>query len=269
MARNQATRKVNRRKAQPRKRREFKLPQINWQRFANVAMLAGVLVIAYTGTTWIMDQPINAVRIEGRFERVSAMQIESAMLPYLKGGFLSTNLGVVQDAIAALPWVERASVRRSWPATLSVTVVEERAAARWGEAGLLNVYGELFVAETSHIPAELPRLNGPAGSELKVARLFFDLDKRLTQRGLTAVSLAIDARGSWELGLSNGMQVRLGAMAVDERTDRFFAALDGVLGPVADKVNYVDMRYTNGFAVGWKPAEGAKLAELRENGPYG
>jgi len=171
----------------------------------------------------------------------------------------------VQRAVAELPWIESASVRRSWPSTLSVTVAEERAAARWGKAGLLNVYGELFVAKTSHIPAELPRLNGPAGFELEVARRFFELDKRLMQRGLTATSLKRDGRGSWQLGLSNGMQVRFGAISIDSRIERFFDALDGVLAPVAEKVNYVDMRYTNGFAIGWKPVEKVKLADLGES----
>jgi len=254
----------NRRKTPKRPKREIQLPEINWQRIGNGMMLLVVVVCAYSGTRWVLDQPINAVRIDGRFERVSAMQIESAMTPYLDAGFLSADLKQVQRAVAELPWIESASVRRSWPSTLSVTVAEERAAARWGKAGLLNVYGELFVAKTSHIPAELPRLNGPAGFELEVARRFFELDKRLMQRGLTATSLKRDGRGSWQLGLSNGMQVRFGAISIDSRIERFFDALDGVLAPVAEKVNYVDMRYTNGFAIGWKPVEKVKLADLGE-----
>lgn len=260
--------RANRRKIPRPVKRKFRLPEINWHRFGNAVLLLFVLAGVYSGTIWVLDQPINAVRIEGRFERVSAMQIESAMTPYLKSGFLSVDLQRVQQAITDLPWVQHASVRRSWPSTLSVSVAEERAAARWGKAGLLNIYGELFVAKTSHIPAELPRLSGPDGSALEVARRFFDLDKRLEQRGLTAVSLSIDARGSWQLGLSNGMQVRFGAVALESRTERFFAALDGVLAPVADKVDYIDMRYTNGFAIGWKQIKGIKLADLGEAGPH-
>ncbi|MDP6437252.1 MAG: cell division protein FtsQ/DivIB [Gammaproteobacteria bacterium] len=261
--------KANRRKKAPKRAKPaIRLPAINWNHIGNTLLLLTVLVCAYSGTAWVMDQPINAVRIVGRFERVSSMQIESAMSPFLKGGFLSTNLTLVQQAITELPWVERASVRRSWPSTLSVTVVEESAAARWGKAGLLNIYGELFVAETSHIPAELPRLSGPAGSELRVARRFFDLDKQLKQRGLTAIALSIDARGAWQLNLSNGMQVRFGAAATDERAERFFAAFDGVLGPLADKVKYIDMRYTNGFAIGWKSGEGIRMADFGETDPH-
>jgi cell division protein FtsQ len=104
---------------------------------------------------------------------------------------------------------------------------------------------------------------------LRVAKKFFELNVQLEQRGLMAVALAVDARGSWELELSNGMQVRFGAVAVDERTARFLHALDSDLAAVADKVDYIDMRYTNGFAIGWKPGSDLRLAELKETGPHG
>jgi cell division protein FtsQ len=197
------------------------------------------------------------------------VQVEAAIAPYLDDGFLSLNIGEVQRAVTSLPWVERAGVRRSWPAALNVSVVEERAAARWGDNGLLNVYGELFVREATHVPAELPRLDGPDGTQLQVAKRFFDLDARLQQRGLTAVSLRLDARGSWQLGLSNGVVVRLGAANVDRRAARFFTALDHLLAPVTDQIDYVDMRYTNGFAVGWKENAPVRMAWSEGAGPNG
>jgi cell division protein FtsQ len=247
---------------------KVRMPAINWGLVANTGLLAVVLCITYLGTRWFLDQEIESVRIQGRFERVSAMQVESAITPYLNNGFLSVDLRTLQNAIAALPWVEHASIRRSWPGTLIINVAEEKAAARWGDSGLLNVYGELFVSDVTHIPAELPRLSGPPGSELKVAERFFELDGLLKQRGLTAVSLAVDDRGAWLLTLNTGMQVRFGAVAFDERMVRFFAALDQVLAPVAETVDYVDMRYTNGFAVGWKPGAESRLADRGETDPH-
>ena len=259
-----------RRKSAPRAKRQSKLtlPQVNWSLVANAGLLVGVMAAVYFGTLLALDTQIDAVRIEGRFERVSSLQVESAITPYMEQGFLTVDLSTLQNAIASLPWVATASVRRSWPSTLIVTVSEERAAARWRKSGLLNVYGELFVERASHVPAELPHLSGPDGSELEVARRFFTLDKQLEQRGLTATSLVVDDRGSWELGLSNGMQVRFGAIAVEERVDRFFEALDSALTAVADEVDYIDMRYTNGFAIGWKPGSKVKLAEQGEMDPH-
>jgi cell division protein FtsQ len=65
------------------------------------------------------------------------------------------------------------------------------------------------------------------------------------------------------------MMVRFGAVAVDSRIERFFDAMDGVLAPIADQVAYIDMRYTNGFAIGWRSGSPAKLATKGENGPHG
>ena len=262
--------RANKRKSSAPVRPEFNLPTINfnWGLLGNVSLLLVVVASVYFGTLWMLDQEIKSVRIEGRFERVSSLQVESAITPFMNQGFLGADLRTLQHSITNLPWVQQASVRRSWPSTLIVSVTEERAAARWGKDGLLNIYGELFVDHASHIPAELPHLMGPEGAELEVAQRFFELDAQMEQRGLMAVSLAVDERGSWELGLSNGMQVRFGAVAIDARTERFFEALDQLLAPVTDKVDYIDMRYTNGFAIGWKPGVRTRLAEQQEMRPH-
>ena len=44
-------------------------------------------------------------------------------------------------------------------------MTEEAPIACWGERGLLNAAGELFLPDADHVPAELPRLHGPAGTE--------------------------------------------------------------------------------------------------------
>ncbi len=260
--------RANRRKTSKPVRPQLNLPTINWSWLGNVGLLVCVGVGAWGAASWVMERPINSVRIQGRFERVTPVQIEAAISSHVLQGFLAVDIDDVQNGIIELPWVQDATVRRSWPSTLNVSVIEEQAAARWGKDGLLNVYGELFVEHATHIPAELPLLDGPMGMELEVARLFFELDTQLEQRGLNAIGLRVDERGAWRLEVNNGMQVRFGAVAVDVRTSRFFQALDKVLVPVANKVEYVDMRYTNGFSVGWKPSNRVKLAGAAEAGPH-
>ena len=70
--------------------------------------------------------------------------------------------------------------------------------------------------------------------------------------------LGLDGRGAWTVLLSNGIGVRLGSQDVDIRLARFFEALDSVVAPVAVDVQFVDMRYTNGFSVGWKQQRSAR-----------
>ncbi len=232
-----------------------------------MAAAAVVMVLAWVGTAWLMDRPIDTVKVAGTFERVSAVQVEAALAPHLGGGFLSTDLNRLRRELTKLPWIARASIRRKWPAYLEVTVQEEQPAACWGEDGLLNTDGILFVEHASHVPVELPRLNGPPGTQTTVARRYFDLQARLEQRGLSAVSLTVDKRGAWELQLNNGVLVRFGATAIDDRVARFFQALDQVIASRGEQVEYLDMRYTNGFAIRWKDRSAKPAAMAQEIRP--
>lgn len=258
-------RNSRRRTVRPVKRR-LTLPATFWRRLRDGTLVLVLLAAVYSGTLWVLDQPVSSVKVEAPFQRISPVQVEAAISPWVEQGFLGADLERIRLVIAELDWVEHVAVRRSWPASLHITIREERAAARWGEQGLLNVYGELFVAEASHIPAELPVLSGPEGTERLVAERYFTIQRQLQQRGLNAMTLHYDRRGSWELGISNGMKVRFGTTHIDERTVRFFKALDRVLAGMADRVHYIDMRYTNGFAVGWKPSDAVKLAETGASG---
>jgi cell division protein FtsQ len=70
------------------------------------------------------------------------------------------------------------------------------------------------------------------------------------------VALSVDARGAATVELDNGIEVRLGREDATERLARFSALALPALAAKLATVAYVDMRYTNGFAVGWKTAGG-------------
>jgi cell division protein FtsQ len=46
--------------------------------------------------------------------------------------------------------------------------------------------------------------------------------------------------------------VRLGRRDVDERTERFIHTASQVIAHRLTEISYVDMRYSNGFAIGWR-----------------
>jgi cell division protein FtsQ len=158
----------------------------------------------------------------------------------------------VRRAIHTLPWVDAVSVQRAWPRGLDVLVIEQTAAARWGERGLLNTRGELFDSDERHIPPELARLSGPAGKESLVAQRYLAAEGRLMQAGLRLTALRLDARGAWEIDLANGVTVRLGRRQVDERFEKFMNTALKLVTQRGEDIAYVDMRYTNGFAIGWR-----------------
>jgi cell division protein FtsQ len=232
--------------------RGFEMPKLEWNRtgrvagaLAAVAALAGLLAVG-------LDQPLRSIAVDGPFQRVSAVEVQQAALGALKGGFVSADLDRVRVAVEALTWVDRARVQRLWPDRIRIEVVEQQAAARWGEDGLLNTRGELIATGVRHVPPELPRLDGPQGSEAMVAQRFLATQDRLGGLGLQVAALRLDARGAWELDLSTGVTVRLGRRQVDERMDRFVQFGAQVIAGRAAEVRYVDMRYSNGFAIGWR-----------------
>lgn len=251
--------RANRRR-KPRPEPRVKWPSINWHRVIGSLAAGFVVGAVYICTIWLMDQPITAVSIQGPFERVSAVQLQEVLARHVQAGFFSADLGAIQQSALALPWVATASVQRRWPGTLVVSVTEQVPVACWGEDGLLNRQGELFVEGGEHLPAELPRLTGPAGTEARVSAMYFRIQQELERRGLAALSLDLDARGAWTFRLNSGVAVRLGADDVERRLLRFFRVLDVGVSMNAEQVAYVDMRYPNGFVIGWRPAQAALQA---------
>ena len=227
---------------------------IEWRRYARRAASVVLLTGGLAALTWALDRPVRVISMDGSFQRVSPGQIEKAVAPFSQAGFMSADLDGIQRAVEALPWVERARIQRRWPNSLHVTVIEQTAAARWGESGLLNTRGELFVRSATHVPAELPRLSGPEGTESQVAQRYLAVQGRMLEAGMRIAALRLDERGAWEMDLDSGVTVRLGRREVDERIDRFIHTASQVISHRLNEITYVDMRYSNGFAIGWRNA---------------
>lgn len=260
--------KANRRK---RERKPLKLPRlprlrisIDWRLPAWGLGTAAAVWLVFQLAVLALDQPIRAIEIEGSFKRVSALEVEAELTQDIGRGFFSADLRAMRMRLEALPWVDSAQVRRVWPDTVKVAVVEQVAAARWGDDGLLNVRGELFMESVRHIPAELPHLGGPEGAQVQVAERYLLLRERLADVGLQVLMVEVDARGAWRIGLANGIEVRLGRRDIDARIERLLAAIDGVLVERMSEISYVDMRYSNGFSVGWSIGATARSPQQGE-----
>jgi cell division protein FtsQ len=251
-------RKRNSRRSTPRNGGlRLRLPAFNW-RGAGLSITGLVVTgLALLALGWLLDQPIQRIVVTGRLQRVSAMDVEKVVRARLNGaGLVSVNLATLSRGLAQLPWVEQARVERSWPRGLKIQIVEQTAVARWNNAGLLNASGDLFVSESRFVPPELPQLQGPAGSQAEVTQRYVTTQERLTEIGMRLAALELDARGAWNLTLDNGVMVRLGRQQMDQRFDRFMLAAAKLVTQRATDIAYVDMRYSNGFAVGWKGGTG-------------
>jgi cell division protein FtsQ len=228
-------------------------PRVPWRAIGRALAIGGTVFVTLCVVFWALDQPIRTVEVTGRFQHVAPADIEQVVARQARNqGLLTVDLAAVSRAIHTLPWVDAVSVERDWPHGLSVLVIEQVAVARWGRDGLVNANGVRFVTGVTHFAAGLARLSGPEGTEAEVTQRYLAMQRRLAQAALTISALRLDARGAWQLDLANGITVRLGRSQVDERFEKFMSAALGIVEHRAGDISYVDMRYTNGFAIGWR-----------------
>lgn len=253
----------NRRKSPPRR---IELPRvaINWRLVlappAAVIVMLGIVALGRA----VLNRPVTKLTIEGEFQRVTAPQIEAALAGELGKGFLSLNLDALGERLRDLDWVDEVSIGRRWPDRLVVHVTEHTAAARWGEDGLLDIHGELFAKDGKHLFPELPRLDGPDGSELELAAQYLALRGPLAAAGLSLDTLSMDERGALSIKLGTGQEIRIGRQDKRARIDRFFSVVAPALSSEFEHIRFVDMRYTNGFSVSWLNRPETGFAENRE-----
>lgn len=234
---------------------------INWRWTAGVLLSVGVLGATVAGVRWLLlpqTLPIKRVLIGGQFQHLTAGQLQAAIANTVSGGFFTVKVGAVMQAAHTLPWVDTVSVRRIWPDTLRLDVVEQVPLARWGEHALVNRRGERFTPPADSLPTNLPSLQGPSGLEAALTRNYYDMGKALAPAGLKITRLIQDERRSWRVTLDNGIELRLGRDDAYPRLLRFVRLYPKVLAARASQIASIDLRYTNGFAVAWNhPPEGA------------
>ena len=228
---------------------------------AGLLLLAGLGLLAWFAAPVLAGPKLSQLTLSGRLQHVQPAAVLAAVQPSVGSGFFTTDVDKVSAAVTAVPWVAQADVRRQWPHTLYISVTEEVPVARWNGDGLMDAQGRVFVHSTDPAYAALPALSGREGSEQDVLAQYDTLQALMVPRGLAIATLAVDARGAATLLLDDGIEVRLGREDAEARLARFSSVALPALGAKLATVAYVDMRYTNGFAVGWKTAGGAQARQ--------
>lgn len=198
-------------------------------------------------------QKIERVNLEGALSFVTREEITVALATEVATSLLAVDLASVKDVLEALPWIRKAEVRRQWPDTLHITLEEEIPIARWGAAQLLNQQGQVFQPATTLEQQALPQLSGPDHSELKVMSQYQEFNQLLYPLGVRIRDLTLKPNGSYELTLTNGIEVRVGREDVLERLRRLVLFLESEQGRDLQNVQAIDLRYRSGLAVAWRP----------------
>lgn len=216
-----------------------------------VVLLVLLVVAAFYVQQWLEDEqkvPVQHIQILGERTHIEDDNVRQFVRQQHAGSFFELNVTQVHEDLESMPWVYRASVRKRWPNTLNLFLVEQVAVAHWNSDQLLNQYGESFQAQLS--VQVLPSLFGPGGSEQTALQGYRAMQSLLNTAGLEIEELTLSERYAWNIRLTNGIRLNIGRTEFVDRLQRF-VDLYPLLKKEPRGVEYVDLRYDTGLAVGW------------------
>ncbi|MGB3725330.1 MAG: cell division protein FtsQ/DivIB [Glaciecola sp.] len=223
--------------------------------FVLVLILLGYAV--YWANQWLQDEqrlPVQQVIFSGELTQLNTTTLERIVREQAQGSFFALDVNHVHQIMENEPWVFSASIRKRWPSKLYIHIIEQTAVARWNQDLLLNRYGETF--DGGVVNTQLPELYGPGGSEKTVLTGYTHMQNLLNVSGLKIAQLVLSERFAWQAKLNNNMVLKLGRQEYINRLQRFIDVYPLIIEQ--DKiVEYVDLRYDTGLAVGWQQPNAA------------
>ncbi|MER2491895.1 cell division protein FtsQ/DivIB [Catenovulum sediminis] len=216
-----------------------------------VVVVVSCVQLTSSAQQWLLDSsqlPVRYLEVEGNTQYVEDADVQLALNELMQKSFYALDVNEAQQKVEHLDWVYWAAIRKEWPATIKVNLVEQRPLVFWNGDFILNHQGQVFQADTSRLVYSLPALFGPEGEELKALQLFTDYSELLSLYGLKAKEMTMSERYAVHLTLSNDIKLNLGRENGIARIKRFLEFYPALIEQ--HQVEYVDLRYDTGFAVG-------------------
>ena len=224
------------------------------EKFLRLLMVT-VFVAAIFGADFIykqIDTPLSKIMVGGNFNHLEEQELAELVNMEIDGGFLSMNLNKLRQELQSHPWIHQVSVRREWPSTLKVEVIEEVPIARWGKKGFLNRLGDqLSLPENSNLNS-LPVLEADFGSSQDMIAQYLLLAELLAPTDLRLTELQRDAVGAWQIETAAGVRIVLGRDQIIEKIRRLIVVWGSGLDIQLNNIATIDLRYPNGLAVSWR-----------------
>ena len=193
-----------------------------------------------------VDLPIKQISIIGEYQHIDKEQVDLIANEYIEGNFFSINLDQTRHAFKKLAWVREIAIRKKFPDILEVTIEEHKPIARWGRVGLVNSYGEIFNAASQE---ELPSFIGYETFVKEMTLKFMEMNKILSKELMQVGTITLSERLSWEVITDNQVRVILGKDNIIKKLNLFTNNYQNILAELKNRIEYVDLRYKDGFSV--------------------
>jgi len=208
-------------------------------------LFSGILFSAFS----LINQRITEVQYMTEMKRVSLDDLKAVSSKIYNQGFLQINLSQIKQEIEATNWVKSVSIERRWPDQVNIFIEEEDIIGRWNNRSIINSKGNLFNLNQQMLPTGLIEFYGPDGQQEIVFKKYLVFIEELAVRGILIEQMTLDLKGSWTITIRPGITIRFGKDNVSERFDRFLMIWDESLLDNLSVIEYIDLRYTEGFSI--------------------
>lgn len=182
-------------------------------------------------------------------QHVSFDDVDEALVPYLAQSFWEVDLKKLKGSLEQVNWIESATIKRSWPGYLEISIDEHNPIARWGDQDLISQNGEIFRPVSQQGFEHLIYLQG---DRLQVPTLLAVLEtfqEKLSALNWQVVSLSQQVDGVFRLEFDSGQELIVDSANWTTKLPRFVKAYPMLSKKLVESAQSFDLRYSNGVAV--------------------
>lgn len=223
-----------------------------------IAIILASLILIFLLNNKINDNkiyfPIKKIVLVSQITYADKEKIHEKSKKYLSGkSFFNLKIIDLKKEIENVDWVRLADVKRVYPDQVQIHIIEHVPVAIWNDEMYLNSFGNIFFA--SSIDIKLPKIYSVHERSNAVFKYFIKFSKNLLKNNIyhNIIEIEENRRRSLTIKLSSNIIIYLGQDDINNKIDTFFKVYNSLNSSVdLTKIRYIDMRYSNGFAVGWK-----------------
>ena len=209
-----------------------------------------ILIIIKTNNSENLYFPIKNVT-SSELINVNKDDISEAVKYLYSKSFFDIDLNYLKNKLEKIEWVRKINVRRSYPNEIIIDIEEHAPILIWNNKMYINKYGEKFIV--SKIDKNIPILVSDESRINEVFTYFELFNDKLSSRKLDfkITKIVENEIRSLTISLSSGINIQLGSKDVNNKIPLFFEIYKLLNTRDLNKIRYIDMRYSNGFSVGW------------------
>lgn len=195
---------------------------------------------------------VSEVKIRADLKNLDIQDVYEVINNYLDQSFYSIKLTEIKSKLEQLPWISNASINRSWPTVLDLIIEENKPLAYLSNGSILSDRKEIFYPNKLKHKLKIPKFIAAEEFVDEIVDKYYLFSSKLQPEGFTITEFELMPDGGFRTLLDDNINLYLGSYELNDRLDNFTIAFRYKLKDKANKISYVDLRYTNGVAVGWK-----------------